>query len=187
MAKTQGGHHLILGETTDFLTGKTVPDTHDERFRQKIARILVTEKGFPAADIERRRELVVHAGERCARIYIDFIVRIDGRAAMVVKYGPGSVVTRQRPALAASRVLADHQIPVAVATNGETAHVIDGPTGKVVGEDFAAVPGREELAARMAASPPQPVPPEKVDMARRILFAFEVDGACPCDDDVCLL
>ena len=30
------GHHLILGELTDLITGETLTDTHDERYRQKL-------------------------------------------------------------------------------------------------------------------------------------------------------
>jgi len=40
------GRHLILGELTDVITGRTLPDTHDERYRQKIARLLLEEKGY---------------------------------------------------------------------------------------------------------------------------------------------
>ena len=35
------GHHLILGELTDYITGETLKDTHDERYRQQIARRLI--------------------------------------------------------------------------------------------------------------------------------------------------
>ena len=35
------GHHLILGETVDYITGNIVADTHDERYRQKIAHLLI--------------------------------------------------------------------------------------------------------------------------------------------------
>ncbi len=28
-----GEHHLILGELVDFITGKTIKDTHDERYK----------------------------------------------------------------------------------------------------------------------------------------------------------
>jgi len=35
------GHHLILGELDDLITGERVKDTHDERYRQKIARLLI--------------------------------------------------------------------------------------------------------------------------------------------------
>jgi hypothetical protein len=41
-----GTHHLILGKTTDFLTGQSLADTHDERVRQKIAQFLVNQKGM---------------------------------------------------------------------------------------------------------------------------------------------
>ncbi|MCK7466807.1 MAG: hypothetical protein MZU91_00755 [Desulfosudis oleivorans] len=40
------GHHLILGKLTDFLTGEILDDTLDERYRQKIARWLVEQKGY---------------------------------------------------------------------------------------------------------------------------------------------
>ena len=36
-----GKHHLVLGELTDYITGETRVDTHDERARQTIARLLV--------------------------------------------------------------------------------------------------------------------------------------------------
>lgn len=50
-------HHLILGETVDFITGQQIVDTHDERARQKIARFLVENKSYPKEDIEPRREI----------------------------------------------------------------------------------------------------------------------------------
>ena len=38
------GHHLILGELDDFVTGQRLADTHDERYRQRLSRLLVEEK-----------------------------------------------------------------------------------------------------------------------------------------------
>ena len=40
------GHHLILGELDDLITGETIKDTLDERYRQKIAGLLVNQKGY---------------------------------------------------------------------------------------------------------------------------------------------
>ena len=37
-------HHLIYGHCNDFITGETVVDTDDERYRQKLARFLVEKK-----------------------------------------------------------------------------------------------------------------------------------------------
>ena len=52
------GHHLILGELVDFITGETIRDTHDERFRQNLARMLVNQKGF----MKKRSNPVVNFG-----------------------------------------------------------------------------------------------------------------------------
>ena len=35
------GHHLILGELDDLISGETIKDTLDERYRQNIAELLV--------------------------------------------------------------------------------------------------------------------------------------------------
>ena len=100
------GHHLILGQLSDFITGRTLNDTHDERYRQKIARLLVERKGYLKNDIETRKDLLVEAGDKRAIVKIDFLINLSGRTCMIIKYGPGSLITRRRPALAAARLLA---------------------------------------------------------------------------------
>ena len=126
------GHHLILGELVDFISGEILADTHDERYRQKLARMLVNQKGFMKKEINPRRELRVSAGKKNAIVKIDFEINVSGKIGMIIKYGPGSLVTRQRPALAASRLVAPYQIPMVVVTNGKDAEIIEGKTGKVV-------------------------------------------------------
>ena len=44
--------HLILGELVDFITGETIQDTHDERYRQKLARFLIEKKDYTKNDIK---------------------------------------------------------------------------------------------------------------------------------------
>ena len=61
-AKSMNGHHLVLGELIDTITGETVADTHDERYRQQMARLLVNTKGYSKIDIEPRKSLLVMAG-----------------------------------------------------------------------------------------------------------------------------
>ena len=132
------GHHLILGKLSDVLTGETLDDTLDERYRQKIARLLVERGGDPADEIEPRRELLLQADDRRAVIKVDFVVRIAGKAAMVIRFGPGSIVSRERPTLAVSRLVEAYQVPLAVVTNGEDAEILDGGSGKVVGRGLGA-------------------------------------------------
>jgi len=181
------GHHLILGKLTDVITGEVLDDTLDERLRQEIARHLVERKGYPAAEIEPRRELVLQAGDRKAAIRVDFVVHAAGRAAMLVRFGPGSIVSRERPALAMSRLIAPYQVPVVVVTNGREAEVLEGDSGAVVGHGLDAVPACEELSAQARAYGFPAIPPARAEMESRIAYCYEVDGACPCDDTICRL
>ena len=179
------GHHLILGELKDRITRETLPDTHDERLRQGIASLLIDQKGYSRNDIRPRWPLTLRADEKCAIINIDFGIIIDARVGMMIKYGPGSLVTRHRPALAASRMLAPYQIPVVVVTNGIVADILDGASGKVTARGLAAIPDRAMLVKLMTERVFDAIRPERAEKESRIAFAFEVDGSCPCDDTVC--
>lgn len=181
------GHHLILGKLADVLTGETLDDTLDERYRQKIARRLVERGGYRPDEIEPRRELLLRADDRRAVIKVDFVVRLEGRAAMVIRFGPGSIVSRERPTLAVSRLIEAYQIPVAVITNGEDAEILDGGSGKVVGRGLEAIPAKADLAERVRNFAFPAISPEKALMESRIAYCYEVDGACPCDDTICRL
>jgi hypothetical protein len=181
------GHHLILGTLMDFITDQPVPDTHDERYRQKIARLLVTAKGYPKSSVTPGRTLTVRADEKCARVPVTYTITLDGRIAMIIQYGPGSLVTRHRPALAMGRLVASRQVPVVVVTNGEQADVLEGATGKVLASGLEGIPSRQDLEKILTNWPETPVSPKRASMEARIVMAFEVDDRCPCDDTVCTL
>ncbi len=185
--ENMGGHHLILGELVDRVTGRKLPDTHDERYRQKIAGLLLDEKGYRHTEIRSRLDLLLKADGRRALVKVDFLVRLSDDPAMLIKYGPGSMVTRRRPSLAASRLLTRYQIPVVVVTNGEGAEILDGATGKVTRSGLKAIPSRVELIDSLNAHVWTQISPERAEMESRIAYCYEVDGACPCDDSICLL
>jgi hypothetical protein len=182
-----GGHHLILGKLTDFISGETLDDTLDERHRQKVARLLVDQKGYSKTDITPRYELKIDVDGRCARLRISFTVNSGRSVAMVVHYGPGSLVTRHRPILAMSRLVQAHQVPLAVVTNGEDADILDGESGKVVTSGLGRIPTRAQLAALAGGRQWPVVSPRRREMEARILMAYEIDGRCPCDDSVCAI
>ncbi len=181
------GHHLVLGQLTDYLTGQTLDDTLDERLRQNIARLLVERGGFSRDRIQSQVMLQVRAGAKQARVPVDFVVFEARRAAMLIKYGPGSIVTRHRPTLALARLLGPAVVPLAVVTNGRDADVLDTTSGKVIGAGLDAMPTRQRLLDHLAAAPPKAVSDRQAEMAARIVYAFEVDGSCPCDDTICRL
>ena len=179
------GHHLVLGETRDYLTGDMLVDTHDERYRQMIARFLVEKKGFLRQEVTPRVALAIHADGKRARVRLDFIICLDERIALLIKYAPGSLTTRHQVALAASRLLAPYQVPFSVVTNGEDADTLMNTTGDVVARGLDGIFAREVLEARIQACEIVPVSEHHRDMAARIMYAYEVDGRCPCDDTVC--
>jgi hypothetical protein len=181
------GHHLILGELVDFITGETLKDTHDERYRQKLARMLVNQKGYLKTDIEPRKELLIKADAKKAILKIDFVIMLAGKASMLVKYGPGSLVTRRRSVLAASRLIAPVQVPVAVITNGIDAEVINGTSGEIIAQGLDSIPAKSDLEKMIAGEAFKTISNAQAEMESRILYCYEVDDSCECDDDICRL
>jgi len=181
------GHHLVLGQMVDYLTGVSITDTHDERYRQALAKLLVEEKGYQKPEILPCRKMIVAAGDKCARVQIDFTVVLEDTVAMIIRYGPGSLVTRHRPALAASRVVAAYQIPIVVVTNGLDADVLHGKTGSILSKGLDSIPGRQNLLDRIRTQTNEPISLKRTEAEQRILYAYDIDDSCPCDDTSCKL
>ena len=180
-------HHLVLGELSDFLTGETRIDTHDERYRQKISKHLVKRLGYAKAQICQNEVLNITAGNQKARIKVDFLIKERNKTCMLIKYAPGSLVTRRLSNLALSRIICAYQVPVVVTTNGEDGEIIDGLTGKLTGQGLEGIPSKIQLE-KIDHSVNFPVISAGIhEKASRIAFACEVDGACPCDTDVCMV
>jgi len=179
------GHHLILGTLEDHITGDILDDTHDERLRQSLARLLVDEKGFDKAQIEPRRKVVLSACGKQAAIHLDFVVWIDDRVCMIVRYGPGSLVTRHRPALGLSRLIETYQIPLVVVTNGRDADILDGENGKRLASGLGNIPTQNDVLTELPSFRFKPISKERAEGESRIVFAYEIDNACPCDDTIC--
>jgi hypothetical protein len=181
------GHHLILGELTDFITGDTLKDTHDERYRQKIARQLTGQLGYLKADVEPRKSLIAKADSKKAVLKIDFTITLGGKICMVLKYGPGSLVTRRRAVLAVSRLIAPYQVPVAVITNGQDAEIINGTSGEVTASGLESIPSKADLTKMAAGETFGLISDQQAEMESRILYCYEVDDRCECDDEICKL
>jgi hypothetical protein len=180
------GHKRILGKTTDFITGREITDTDDERLRQKIARFLVEERGFPREDVAVKRRLDLDIEGKKVPSMVDFVVKVRDRSVMIVRYGPGSLVTRERPALASARLLEPYQVPVTVVTNGEDAEVIDTATGELISTGIASIPSRDALIERLGNEEFSSVSPAQREAEKRILSAYDwLEHSLECDDDWC--
>ena len=179
------GHKRILGKTTDFITGREITDTDDERLRQRLARFLVEEKGYSKEDIEVKRRLEFTIDDKKVLSMVDFVVRIHGMSCMVIRYGPGSLVTRERPALASARILEPAPVPLTVVTNGEDAEVLDTLKGDMIGTGLGAIPAKKTLEQRGAITLP-PLSAKQLETEKRIVSAYDwLEHSLECDDDWC--
>ncbi len=178
-------HHLIYGKCTDFINGETLVDTDDERIRQGIARLLVNDRGYDLEEIIPRLTIETLFNQTFVVSKIDFAVRIAERIFMIIRYGPGSLVTRERPAIAAARVLSSkYLIPLAVVTNGRDAELLDTADKKVIATGMEAIPTREQAMAMIAGLSFRPGLDEKAaEREKRIMNAFDLEICCaggPC-------
>ncbi|MDO8947798.1 MAG: type I restriction enzyme HsdR N-terminal domain-containing protein [Desulfocapsaceae bacterium] len=173
-------HHLVYGSLRDYLTGEELTDTDDERNRQQLARMMVEEKGYAKEDLEPRRFVETLFSALFVRSTIELTVSLEGKRFMIIRYGPGSLVTRERPAIAAARVLEkEYQIPLAVVTNGQDAELLDTITGKVLATGMEAIPDYRQARDLL----PNLVFRERMEAKKRerelrILNAFDVEICC---------
>lgn len=173
-------HHLVYGTLNDYLTNEELTDTDDERYRQKLSRMMVEVKGYHHTELTPRRYIETLFAKSYVRSTIELTVSLGGRDFMIVRYGPGSLVSRERAAIAAARVLnREYRIPLAVVTNGEDAELLDTLTGNILGYGIDAIPDRESAVAMLAGLTflaPQDEPKKEREL--RILNAFDVERCC---------
>ena len=177
-------HHYIYGTCVDYITGETIVDTDDERCRQELAKLLVEKKGYAKKDMEPRLRIETLYNGQYVASTIDITIREGDKRFMILRFGPGSIVTRERAAIAAARVLeASYQIPLAVVTNGKDAEVLDTYTGKVIRQGLDNIPDKNEAAALVQSLRFDPFDDEKRDREHRILNAYDIEVCCvggPC-------
>lgn len=178
-------HHYIYGTCTDYITGETIVDTDDERCRQDLARFLVEEKGYAKSDLEPRLCIETLYNRQFVASTIDITIQVAGKRLMILRFAPGSLVTRERSAIAAARVLEpEYQIPLAVVTNCRDAEVLDTYTGKVIRQGLDSIPDRLEAETLVHTLHFKPFDDAtKKDRERRILNAYDVEVCCaggPC-------
>lgn len=182
-----GTSHLILGEITDYITGQTIPDTHEERARQKIARLLVDGKGYSKEDIQTRKTITLTVDEKTGIVTIDFVVHIAENPFIVIMFGPGSLVTRERPTIAIARLIDKYMVPFSIITNGRDAHIMDTVSGNVIDHGLNQIPSREEAIKKSANIKYSTLAVSRREKEERILYTMNVLTEKECDDYTCRL
>lgn len=174
------GHHIVYGTLRDYLTGEELPDTDDERYRQQLARILVEKRGYQPVEIQPRLTIDTVINGQVVSSVVEYTISLAGRRVLIIRYGPGSLVTRERPAIAAARILeSKYRIPLAVVTNLRDAELLETKRGEVLATGMQAIPSREKLAAMMEDLEFESFPEEKArEWEARILNTYDAEVCC---------
>jgi len=157
----------------DFITGKEIPDVGPEANRQRVERVLVEQKGYAKEDIEVDVPLEIEIGGKDYRSSVDLVVSLDGKRLMAVKCVAGSLGSREREIIAASRLLNKYQIPFSVASDGKSAIVLDTVSGKKMGERLNAIPSKEEIKKSSAATQLEPLPQKRLEKEKLIFRSYD--------------
>lgn len=160
-----------------YVTGRLVLDTDRERIRQKLARFLVEERNYLLSDFVLDREINIEVmGERI-KSFVDISVVIDGRTLMILRGGPGSVVTRETGTLAAARLLEpDYIIPWAVQANLFDCAFMDVIHKKTLAYGWENIPFRHRLLELTKDWVPTPLSPKKIPLERQLLYSYDTHG-----------
>lgn len=174
------GHHRVYGELKDYLTGEILRDTDDERLRQQLASFLVEEKGFHKNTLRPRLFIETNFNKQYVKSTIEFTLQVQNKQVMIIRYGPGSLVTRERPAIAAARILnKDYQIPLTVVTNARDAELLDTYSRKVLATGLENIPNLakiEEILPDLVFAPL--ADSTQYEKEARILNVFDVEVCC---------
>jgi len=178
--RTISGHHRVYGVLRDYINGEELPDTDDERIRQQLARMLVEEKGFSKDDLEPRLCIETTYNHIFVRSIIDLTIRVQGKRLFILRYGPGSLVTREKSVIAAARVLETaYRIPYGVVTNGRDAELLETKKGTVLGTGMEAIPDKAQAEKMLAEAVFEPyTDPGSREKALRILNTFDLEICC---------
>ena len=175
-------HHLVYGTLKDFITGEELVDTDDERTRQQLAQMMVEQLGYHKDELEPRCFIESLFNSQFVRSNIELAVSLRElkKKFLIIRYGAGSLVSRERSAIAAARILEpEYQIPLAVVTNGRDSELIDTGNGEILATGMEAIPSRKqasELITNLKFRPP--ATGKKREGELRILNAFDVQICC---------
>ena len=160
-----------------FITGRLVPDTDRERIRQKLAQFMVDDLGYRLSDFVVDREIPIEIKGCRIIAHADISIVIDNRYLMILRGGPGSIVTREAGTISAARLLVpDYIIPWAVQANLFDAAFIDVRKKKAVAYGWDSIPSRQKLLDLTSDWPPPGLPESRIPIERQILYSYDTHG-----------
>jgi len=160
----------------DFITGRETPDIGAEENRQVVERFLVEQKNYAKEDIEVDVEITLFIHGEIYRSLLDLVVTVDSRRVIAIKCAAGSLGSREREILAAARVLGPYQIPLAVASDGKAAVVLDTVSGKRIGDSLEAIPSKAEFEVKIKSLEFKPMAEDRREREQLIFRTYDIDN-----------
>ncbi|MCF8032073.1 MAG: type I restriction enzyme HsdR N-terminal domain-containing protein [Desulfarculaceae bacterium] len=160
-----------MSASRDLITGLPLTNSEDEPVRQDIEALLL-KLGHPRGEIAVDASRNLGADLDHLLVVADLLVSRARRAAMVLRCARGSIVTREKEAVACARLIAPQWAPLAVATNGKDAELIETASGEVMATGLAAIPSPESLDRLLAGRPPTEPTPKQMAQAARVYSAY---------------
>ncbi len=150
-------------------------DDHDVPL--ELADFLVNERGFSREDLTLRETIETTFNNETVVSKIALVVHLQDKPVLMIRYAPGSIVTRERSSMAAARIYDPAcQVPIVVVTNNEDAKIIDTHTGKPIAEGLENLPTRINLLEQVPQLIFEPWANEKkIDREKRVLNVFDVN------------
>jgi type I restriction enzyme M protein len=153
------------GYIKDYVTGKNIPDTPEERVRQKIEHLLVDELGYGKYEIEVEKVIEVTIGRKKIHPRADLVVSTGVSPIMVIETkAPGEDITIYRAQAKSYAKVHKPAVPIVVVTNNTDTEVWNVLEDKLIAQSITGILPRERAL-------------ELVRLGLRTLTATEIESA----------
>jgi hypothetical protein len=160
-----------------FREGVNAPSTdetiNEEVIREKVIGFLLGEKGYQIEEIEAEVPFKLNTEKEIFELKVSLVIRLKDQRLVMIKCGTGSILARERAALALARLFSNYQVPLTVVTNGEDAVLLNTLSGETIDDGLTAIPDKKMLLSQMETFKFLPLPEKRIKLEKQILSAFE--------------
>jgi len=157
----------------DYVTGKQVPNVGIEEIRQHLEQYLVEVKTYQKEDIRVDADIEIDIDGSSYASQLDLVIFIENISFMVIKCAAGSLESRQREVVSASRIYETSPVPYAVVSDSKTAIIYDSVSGKKIDKGLSAIPSREAAKKILSARQPAQIPEKRLEKEKIIFRSYD--------------
>ncbi len=160
-----------------FREGVNAPSAHekinDGVIREKVLGLLLGKKGYLSEDIEEEVPFELTTDKEIFQLTVSLVIRLQGQRLVMIKCGTGSILARERAALALARLFSEYQIPLTLVTNGTEAALLNTLSGESLDSGWDVIPDKASLLSQLADFKFLPLTEKRRKLEKQILAAFE--------------